>query len=43
MRRRLTFLVLLCATIAATVLCHPESQSATTAEGYKSTLLGVGR
>jgi Cupin domain len=43
MRRRLTCLVLLSATIAATALYHPGNALATTAEGYKSTLLAVGR
>ena len=43
MRRRLALLVLLCATIATTALYHPENESTTTAEGYESTLLGVGR
>jgi quercetin dioxygenase-like cupin family protein len=43
MRRRLTCLVLFSATIAATVLRHPPSALATTPEGYKSTLLAVGR
>jgi quercetin dioxygenase-like cupin family protein len=43
MRRSLTCLVSLGATIAATVFYHPESASATTPEGYKSTLLAVGR
>lgn len=44
MRRRPTWLVLFSATIAAaTALYHPGSASATTAAGYKSTLLAVGR
>jgi hypothetical protein len=43
MRRRLTSLVLFGATIAATGLYHPRIALATTAEGYKSTLLALGR
>jgi uncharacterized cupin superfamily protein len=43
MRRRLTYQVLFSATIVATALYHPGSTSATTAEGYKSALLAVGR
>jgi quercetin dioxygenase-like cupin family protein len=43
MRKRLVCLVLLSVTIAATGLYHPRSALATTAEGYKSTLLAVGR
>jgi uncharacterized cupin superfamily protein len=43
MRRILTYLVSLGATIAATVLYHPQSASATTPEGYTSTLLAMGR
>ena len=44
MRRRPTCLVLFSATIAAAAaLYHPGSASATTAAGYKSTLLAVGR
>ena len=41
MRRRLTCLVLLSATIASTALYHPAL--ATTAKKYKSTLLALGR
>jgi uncharacterized cupin superfamily protein len=40
---RLTCLVFVSATIAATALYHPGRAFATTAEGYKSTLLAVGR
>jgi quercetin dioxygenase-like cupin family protein len=43
MRRRLTCVVLLIAIIADIVLLHPRSALATTPEGYKSTLLAVGR
>ena len=43
MRRRLACLVLFSATIAATALHHPRNALATTAEGYKSNLLAVGR
>ncbi|HMD20843.1 MAG TPA: cupin domain-containing protein [Alloacidobacterium sp.] len=44
MRRRPTCLVLFSATIAAaTALYHSGSASATAAEGYKSTMLAVGR
>jgi quercetin dioxygenase-like cupin family protein len=43
MRKRLVCLVLLSVTIAATCLYHPRSSLATTAEGYKSSLLAVGR
>jgi quercetin dioxygenase-like cupin family protein len=43
MQRRVTWLVLFSATIAATALHHPGRSLATTAEGYKSTLLAVGR
>src|SRR5271163_96569 len=43
MQKRLQYLVLLSAAIAATALYQPGSASATTAEGYKSTLLAVGR
>jgi quercetin dioxygenase-like cupin family protein len=42
MQRRLTW-VLYGATIAATALYHPENASATTPEGYKSTVLALGR
>jgi hypothetical protein len=37
------FLVLFSAAIAVTALHHPGTALATTAEGYKSTLLAVGR
>ena len=43
MRRRRICLGLLGATITATVLYPPGSALATTPEGYKSTLLAVGR
>ncbi len=43
MRRRLTWLVLSGAAIVCTALHHPGSVSATKAEGYKSTLIAVGR
>jgi quercetin dioxygenase-like cupin family protein len=43
MRKRLVCLVLLSVTIAATALYHPGNALATTAEGYKSSLLAVGR
>jgi quercetin dioxygenase-like cupin family protein len=47
MRRRLTrgltWLVLLSAAIAVTALHRPGTALATTAEGYKSTLLALGR
>jgi quercetin dioxygenase-like cupin family protein len=43
MRRRLICLGLFSATIAATALYPPGSALATTPEGYKSTLLAVGR
>ena len=44
MRRRIKCLLLLgAATIAAAALYHPVSVVATTANGYKSTLLAVGR
>ena len=43
MQRRLTCQVLFIATIAATALYHPGRSSATTPEGYRSTLLAVGR
>ena len=43
MRRRLTWLVLFSAIIAAASLRHPGRAFATTAEGYKSTLLALGR
>ncbi len=42
-RRRLTCLVLASAAIAATALYHHRKALATTAEGYKSTVLAVGR
>jgi hypothetical protein len=43
MPRRLTWLVLLTATLAATPLYHPGSALATAPEGYKITSLAVGR
>jgi hypothetical protein len=43
MRRRLICLGLFSATIAATAVYPPGSALATTPEGYKSTLLAVGR
>jgi quercetin dioxygenase-like cupin family protein len=43
MRRRRTCLVLVGATIAVTALHHLGRALATTAEGYKTTLLAVGR
>lgn len=43
MRRRLAWLALISATIAVTLLYHPGSALATTPEGYKSTLIAVGR
>jgi hypothetical protein len=43
MQRRLTCLVLFSATIAATALYPPGSALATTPQGYKTTLLAVGR
>jgi hypothetical protein len=43
MRRRLTCLVLFSATIVAVSLYRPESASATPPEGYKTTLLALGR
>jgi len=43
MRRRLTCLALFSAIIAAASLRHPGRAFATTAEGYKTTLLAVGR
>lgn len=43
MRRRLPWLVLFVAAIAVTTLRHPGRALATTAEGYKTTLLAVGR
>jgi hypothetical protein len=43
MQRRLPSLVLFVAAIATTPLYHPESASATTPEGYKSTSLAMGR
>jgi quercetin dioxygenase-like cupin family protein len=43
MRRRLACLALFSTAIAATVLDHPRSVSATPAEGYQSTSLAVGR
>ena len=43
MRGRLTCFVVFSATIAAAALYHPRCVLATTAEGYKSTLLAVGR
>ena len=43
MRNRLTWLVLVSATITITALHHLGRALATTAEGYKSTLLAVGR
>jgi hypothetical protein len=43
MRRTLMWVVLFGAAIAVTALYHPGTALATTAEGYKSTLLAVGR
>jgi quercetin dioxygenase-like cupin family protein len=43
MRGRLMCLVVFSATIATATLYHPRCVLATTAEGYKSTLLAVGR
>jgi quercetin dioxygenase-like cupin family protein len=43
MRKRLVCLVLLSVTIAATALYDSGKALATEAEGYKSTLLGMGR
>jgi hypothetical protein len=43
MQRRLPYLVLLSAAIATTALYQPGNASATTPEGYKSTLLAVSR
>jgi quercetin dioxygenase-like cupin family protein len=43
MRMRVVCLVLIGATIATTAFYHPGSALATTAEGYKSTSLAVGR
>jgi len=43
MRRRQNCLLVLSTTIVVTVLYRPESVLATTAQGYKSTLLAVGR
>jgi quercetin dioxygenase-like cupin family protein len=43
MRRRLRCLVWFSATLAATALYHASSALATTAQGYESTLLAVGR
>ena len=43
MQRRRTCLVLVGATIAVTALHHPGGALATTDEGYKTTLLAVGR
>ena len=43
MRMRRVCLVLAIATIAATAFYHPGSALATTAEGYKSIVLAVGR
>jgi len=43
MQWRPTFLALLSAAIAGTALYHPRSALATKAEGYKSTVLAVGR
>ena len=43
MRGRLTCFVVFSATIAAAALYHPRCALATTAEGYKSILLAVGR
>jgi quercetin dioxygenase-like cupin family protein len=42
-RRGLTWLVLFGATLAATAFYHSRSALATAAEGYKTTLLAVGR
>ena len=43
MRRRLACLALFSATLAGTALYHPGSTLATTAEGYNTTLLAMGR
>ena len=43
MQRRLLYLLLFTTTIATSTLYDPGSASATTAEGYKSTVLAVGR
>jgi hypothetical protein len=43
MQRRLLYLLLFTTTIATSTLYHPGSASATIAEGYKSTVLAVGR
>jgi quercetin dioxygenase-like cupin family protein len=43
MRTRLTCLGLIGAIVAATAFYHPGSASTTTADGYKSTSLAVGR
>jgi len=43
MRKRLVCLVLLSVASAATAFYHPGSALATSAEGYKTTLLAVGR
>jgi len=42
-QRRLTYQLLFISTIAATTLYHPGCTSATTPEGYSSTLVAVGR
>jgi quercetin dioxygenase-like cupin family protein len=43
MQRRLTWLPLFSSTIVATALYHPGNALATPAEGYKSTVVAVGR
>jgi quercetin dioxygenase-like cupin family protein len=43
MRRGLAYLLFFSATIAAATLLHQKTTSATTSEGYKSTVLALGR